>query len=168
MINTLPEVDWESPDPVLPAPGSDAELASYYEKIAKLNNKLDNLDAYEKARISKIKEACAVERAQIEQQIAMWEASAVAYLVAVGERVRLPDLGVSLGAKPEKGLHWTDEAALKAWAIENDFLLEAKPPDPGPDKNRIKEHFAATGEIPPGAEPKTSHVLAVNKIGAKK
>lgn len=151
--------------PSMSVPETDAELAETFERIFKARSDLVNLDQYEADRIALIQERCADERKKIEARIAFWEGSALAYCDQVKTRVRLPDLNISVEAQPAKGLEWTDEAALKAWAVRNDFLNAPKPPDPGPDKKRIKEHWETTGEIPEGARAKDGLRLDVRKIG---
>lgn len=153
-----------------PAPQTVAEMAEYFERIRALEAKIEQIDAYEAERIARIKVACDTDRKAHEAQIALWAGSILAFLEQLGEeRVRLPDLGVSIAAKDEKGLKWTDEAKLAAWAKEHDLLHPPKPPEDKPDKKAIQAHFKATGEVPDGAEVKSGKVLDIAKLrgGAK-
>lgn len=124
-------------------PISDFDLSRVWRRMNREQAALDELETYLAQVTSHVRASIALRK----EKIAELRQLALNYLQGAGrQKVQLPDLGtVYVTARQQVRI---DEAAAFAWAErEGASFLVAKP---ALDKDALKKHVLATGEVVPG------------------
>lgn len=140
-----PELPWPSDLEADVPPADDFELSKVWRRMNRELAAAERLSSYLAMVTAQVRSAIAARKAKAEELRGL----ALTYLQESGRTsVQLPDLGTIYTTTRQQVR--IDEAATLAWAEEhgrNFILLE-----PTLDKDGLKRHVLATGEVLPGVE----------------